>query len=120
MRQLDKLRQATGCGLDLLVLRRGYGERRGSSITVVAEELYDYIQSGGRDFTKKFNLSAKRLEKHTSEELRQFLEERRKKLQKLKDQADRDLFAKIDLRELSDDEVLTGIIVTPENRHLLE
>jgi len=115
MRQIEKFQRATGCGLDLLVLRWPKDERARHSITAVAEDLYAYIQDGGRDLTKKFNLKVPR-----SQRERQLVEDRRKKLQQLKDQADRELFARIDVAQLSEDEILTGIIVTPENRHLVE
>ena len=44
---------------------------------------------------------------------------RLEELRELRDRADRELFERIDVARLSDDEILTGIIVTPENRHLL-
>ena len=107
IRQLDKLQQATGCGLDLLVLRRPYGTHD-RSITAVAEEIYHYIQSGGRDLTKKFNLSAERLSKEEGQA--KLVAKRQGKLRELKEQADRELFERIDVALLDEDELLTGIV----------
>ena len=55
-RQVDRFVAATGCGLELLALRRGYGDRREGSLEDLAEAVYAYIQSGGRDLGKLLHL----------------------------------------------------------------
>ena len=74
-----------------------------------------FINDGGQDLTKKFNLKPDRL----SRQHKQLFEDRRNELQQLKDQADNELFARINVDLLSDAETLTGIIITPQNCHLV-
>jgi len=73
------------------------------------------IQAGGRDLTKDFNLTAKRL----TERLAEMVEQRAVERQQQKDLADQELFSMIDTRELADDDMLTGILVTSDDWHLL-
>jgi len=54
--QVERFARKTGCGLEGLALRRGYGGRRGGSIAAVAAAIYDHIQAGGRDLTKLLHL----------------------------------------------------------------
>ena len=70
--------------------------------------IYHYIQSGGRDLTKKFNLSAERLSKEEGQA--KLVAKRQGKLRELKEQADRELFERIDVALLDEDELLTGIV----------
>jgi len=51
-RQLDRFKRRTGCGLEVLALRRGYGDRRANSITDLAQAIYELIQNGKKDFSK--------------------------------------------------------------------
>lgn len=115
-RQVEKFQRATECGLDLLVLRRSHGKRSQYSITAVAKDLYEYIQSGGRDLTKKFNLRVDRL----SEDMQRLIEQRKRQIGRRKYRADKKLFDLIDIRCLDDDDaLLTGIIVAADQIHLV-
>jgi hypothetical protein len=115
-RQIEKFQQATGCGLELIALRRDKGKSRRHSLQYTAETLYDYIRAGGRDLTKQFNLRAKRLSKAQ----RTFVKQRAERLRYLKRTADQDLFRRIDVRNPSEQELLTGIVINGDNLHLLE
>jgi hypothetical protein len=59
-RQIERLQGETGCGLDLLALRRAYGPTDGS-LTGVARRLYDHINTGGQNLAKAFNLRTERV-----------------------------------------------------------
>jgi hypothetical protein len=106
-RQLERLQRQTGCGLDILVLRRGHGGRPTGSLTANAEQIYDYIRAGGRDLVKTFNLREGRL----SPRLAQQVENRREERQRRRSSAERRLARKIDVSEQSRQAVLTGIVV---------
>ncbi|HXY34631.1 MAG TPA: hypothetical protein VEI07_10415 [Planctomycetaceae bacterium] len=107
LRQLDRLHQQTGCGLDLLALRRCHGERAAGSLTAAARELYDYIRGGGRDLVKKFNLRVQRL----SPRIRQKVEKRHEERQRLQRSAARRLAKQIVVSKQAKSKPLTGILI---------
>lgn len=114
-RQVERFHEKTSCGLELLVLRQSKGERQKGSVENILQEIYDYIQLGGRDLTKKLNLR----EQHLSEKLRTVTDKRRKQIQKLKDKYDAELFAKIDMNTLDKTEIITGILINSDNLYLV-
>jgi hypothetical protein len=107
MRQLERLQQHTGCGLDLLVPRRSHSERSAGSLTGVAKPIYEYIRMGGRDLTKAFNLREDRLSAKLAGQVENRFEERRQ----YRRRADRRLERKIALSAESKRTVLTGIVI---------
>jgi hypothetical protein len=64
-RQVQRVHAETGCGLDLLALRRAYGPSDGS-LSQVASRIYAYVNSGGRDLTKALNLRSDHLSHRTA------------------------------------------------------
>lgn len=69
IKQIKKFEGKHGCGIELLALRRSYGNLKRGSLRALTEEIYRFIQSGERDITKKFNLN--RLNVDLKEESRQ-------------------------------------------------
>tara|TARA_R110002095_G_scaffold179895_1_gene157401 strand:- start:215 stop:3217 length:3003 start_codon:yes stop_codon:yes gene_type:complete len=114
-RQVDRFQEKTSCGLDLLVLRQSKGERQRGSIEAVLTEIYDYIQQGGRDLTKKLNLR----EQHLAEKLRTKAARRREQVRRLKDEAEAELLTKIDMNTLDKAEIITGILINSHNLNLI-
>jgi len=106
-RQLERLYQQTGCGLDLLVLRRTHAKRPGGSLSVGTEKLYAYINSGGRDLVKTFNLRKDRL----SQDLLEQVEVRREERSRRVSQADDRLAAAISVTRIEKKKPLTGILM---------
>lgn len=115
-RQIEKFQEATGCGLDLVILRQPHGKRGKHSLTSVADEIYRYIQEGGRDLAKKLNLRVNRLSKRQQK----IVEDRRNELHRGRSEAENLMLAQIDLRSLSTDESLTGIVVASDTLHLVQ
>jgi len=60
LRQVEKFEQEFGA-LDVLALRRGHSCRATGSLMALLQDIYDYIQSGGRDLPKKLNMRASRI-----------------------------------------------------------
>jgi hypothetical protein len=89
LRQVQKFEERTGCGLEVLTLRRSYQGRRQGSIRGLAEDLYELIQSGGRDVTKRFNLT------RSFDALEQNSEARLQTIRIAKDEARTELFEQI-------------------------
>ncbi|QGJ69324.1 Hypothetical protein PBC10988_9980 [Planctomycetales bacterium 10988] len=115
LRRWEKFNQLTGCGLELIALRRSHTDRQQYSIQSLSELIYKYIRSGRQDFTKDFNLTEKRLE----DTLMKIVKQRKMQLRKLKEHADQELFQQI-VRELeTEDLVVTGILIDPETYHLV-
>jgi hypothetical protein len=106
-RQIERLQRQTGCGLDLLVPRRGHPGRPEGSLTASARQIYDYVRAGGRDLVKKFNLREGRLSPRLAEQV----ENRREERQRYKSRAEEDLTQKITVSAQSRQTVLTGIVV---------
>ncbi|HEV3304177.1 MAG TPA: hypothetical protein VG055_31295 [Planctomycetaceae bacterium] len=106
-RQLERLHQQTGCGLDLLALRRCHKRRSAGSLTAAARRIYDYIRIGGRDLVKTFNLRKDRLSPRLAEQVENRREERRR----LRNKAERRLAAEITVSGITKPTLLTGILV---------
>jgi hypothetical protein len=104
-RQVERLQRETGCGLDLLALRRAQGEADGS-LSGVARRLFEYINSGRRDFSKAFNFRSERNSKRVDDAI--FI--RQDSMRSLRGQAETDLRSQMVIQPGPDDEP-TGIIV---------
>jgi hypothetical protein len=57
LRQLQRFERRTGCGLELLVLRRAYGGRRQGSLADLAGRLHQMIRAGQNDLLTALNIS---------------------------------------------------------------
>lgn len=114
-RQTERFQTKTSCGLDLIVLRQSKGDRRKGSVQDVLCEIYDYIQQGGTDLTKKLNLR----EQHLSKKLQGKAEKRREYVRDLKEKHDKELLEKIDMSYLDETGVLTGILINMDNLYLV-
>jgi hypothetical protein len=106
-RQLERLHQETGCGLDLLAIRRCHKRRSAGSLTAAARRIYDYIRTGRRDLVKTFNLRKDRLSPRLAEQVENRREERRR----LRNKAERRLAAEITVSGITTPTLLTGILV---------
>jgi hypothetical protein len=113
-KQVAKFQERSGCGLEVLAQRRGYGGRRQGSLVDIAEEVYGVIQKGGHDLTKPLNLNRK------SSQLARIYERRLAEIEMRKEVAQKDLFARIDVRDADPAALATGYIVTPEDRITIE
>lgn len=103
---VDKFQDKCGCGLEIRALRRGYGERRRGSIVYVAEEIYQLIREGVRDFTKAMNLT------RPMPRVQPMIEARLAALNSRREQADRRLMEAIDTRHMAEDGKIVGYFVT--------
>ena len=106
-RQLERLQRRIGCGLDLLLLRRGHSGRPTGSLTAAAEQLYGYIRAGGRDLVKKFNLREDRLSSSDAKQVDNRREERRRR----RESADKILAQTIVVPAELKQAPLTGILI---------
>jgi hypothetical protein len=109
LKQFQKFEEKTGCGLEVLTLRRSYGGRRQGALVDLAEQLYRLIQAGDRDVTKKFNLT------RSFEALEQISGERLGEIQMLRDYAAAELF-----QQIADPNVPTGLVIGPNTLFWLE
>ena len=89
-RQIDKFRQETGCGLDVIALRRGRGAVRGS-LSETARRFAEFIERDGRDVTKEFNLRFKRC----ANQVKDAIKSRQQMLQSARHNADNSLQAEV-------------------------
>jgi hypothetical protein len=94
LRQLDRFQRATGCGLEVLALRRSYGGRMAGDIEHVLQEVEKVIRSGGRNLTRALHLNQV-LDAGKSPATAAFCRERRKRLQIQRATADADLRRRI-------------------------
>ena len=113
-RQLDRFRTATACGLELMVLRRKHGGRRTGSLQELAQGLYDELSAGRHDIAKWLNLRPKRL----SRRLRKIVRRRRRELGDRKAEFEKDLHRRMVVHD--PDSLVTGIVVTRDNRKLVD
>jgi hypothetical protein len=105
IRSMDKFAKSCGCGLEALSLRRIHGGRRQGSLVDLAEALYAYIQSGGDNPTKEFNLT--RCFKNLKRIKRTFFWA----ICQLKKRLAQRLYRQIDARKLKRNARLTGWLV---------
>jgi hypothetical protein len=111
-KQVQKFERKTGCGLEVLALRRGYRGRSSASLREVTESIFAYIQAGGRDLTKHLHL------KRPSRTLEETSEARRDQVARLRASAEEDLLAKIDAENIDPNFLLAAIHCTAADRHL--
>jgi hypothetical protein len=107
VKQYGKFIDRTGCGLELLALRRRYKGRRNGSLGQIGQQTCDLIRAGCRDFTKALNLN------RALGNLQMISEERRTELDRRRDQAKTKLFAAMDTSGMPNSHLLTGLVLTP-------
>jgi hypothetical protein len=105
-RQFGRLERATGSGLEVLALRRAYGDRPGRSLVVIASEIYDRIMAGERDLSGGMHL------KRLSRAIEEATAGRRAEAERLKDEAWDDLLDRIDGSNLDPDSLTAAILCT--------
>lgn len=105
LKHVQKFEQRTGCGLEALTLRRTY---RGS-LNDLAEKLYRYIQDGGKDLTKDFNLT------RPIAALKQVSKDRQTEMDVLRYQADCELSARIGASSDVLADAPTGFVINSDN-----
>jgi hypothetical protein len=88
-RSLERFQKETGCGLEVLALRRDYGGRQAGDVEHFLCEMERFIREGGRYLTRHLHL-----DKFLKSQLA-VCRERRERLQALRDEADADLAGKI-------------------------
>ena len=105
-KQAEKFKTVNQCGLELIALRRGYNGQKTGSIQSVAGRIYELIQAGEHDFTKKLNLT------RLSDELKETAAQRRSKLKRRRDAAEAELLSTIDASQVNRSKIVTGIVMT--------
>jgi hypothetical protein len=105
LKQVQKFEKRWGAGLELLALRRSYGERRQGSLTDLAEELYDLLREGNDNWVKALNLNK------MAASLQAICEERQADVQNRQKEANANLMARIDTRKLPMDVLTTAYLV---------
>jgi hypothetical protein len=106
LRALDKFQRLTGCGFELLALRRSYGSRRRGSVQNVLTEIRDLIDAGERDFWKALNLS------RLNSEITSIGGCRIAEASQMRQNAEERLFRAIDTRNLLPDGLMVGYFAT--------
>ncbi len=106
VKQVEKFEERTGCGLEVLALRRGYRGRREGSLSDLAEEIYRLIREGESDLTRRLNLG------RLSPQLAAISEARLAEIRGRKAAAQAALFARIDVGEVDPADLPTGLVVT--------
>jgi hypothetical protein len=109
-RQIERLKRTNGVGLDLLVLRRSYNDHPGGSLSDGFCRLYQYVQTGGRDPSKAFNLR----EDHWSKTLKAEIRRRQRNLERNRNDARERLQVSMIVDPENRDRSMPGIILTQE------
>jgi len=105
IRAVTKFENDTECGLEVLALRRTYGNRRKGSLVDLAAEIYRRIQSGDHDFMASLNLNRE------FEELKRIKEERPIEILRRKNESETELFESINTSQLLLDATIVGYFV---------
>jgi hypothetical protein len=106
LRQVGKFLMKHRTGLEILALKRGYGDRPTGSLTAVARSFHEHIQTGKRDFTKKFHLT------QLPTKLEEAATTRMIDATRLKEEASDDLFARIAAIERESETLFASILCT--------
>ncbi len=105
LKQWQRFEARTGAGLELLALRRAYRDRKRGSLVDLAEAIYQLIRSGKTNLTKTLNLN--RIGR-----LEQLASPRKTMIENRKKQAEDNLVARIDVRNIDLAAVVTGYLVS--------
>src|SRR5262249_5301912 len=104
LKQWTRFETRTGAGLELLALKRSYGERQQGSLADLARIIYELIRSG-QDNLKDLNLTRIKT-------LERYFRKRKEEVERLRQEAEADLLKRIDVRNLDPTTLLTACIVT--------
>jgi hypothetical protein len=110
-RALERLADQTGCGPELLALRRSSPERRQGSITAIVRDIYTKIRSGELNFSKALNLS----HVHITPKLKQTAQDHQLQVQERKAEALDAVIAAIDEARMPEAVTRTGLFVRLED-----
>jgi hypothetical protein len=105
-RQLRRLDEATGCGPEVLALRRGYAGRDEGSLVAIATAIYERMKSGDREFSKWMHPA------RLSEAIDQMAVVRRAEASGLRAEAWDDLLRRIEVDGLDTDSLTAAILCT--------
>jgi hypothetical protein len=114
LKQVQRFEKWTGCGLELLALRRGYRGRAQGSLTDLANALHRVIRAGDRDFASALNV------RKLSPILRELGDGRKETLAAMKAAAEKDLRQRMESAKLRPEARLTGWVLTREHLGLLD
>ncbi len=96
-RQLQRFKRRTGCGPEVLALRRNYRGRRAHSLCDLARMIYELIQQGERDFSKALHWARE------FEGLKDLFEKRLRELERWRHQANARLMDRLQLADVPRD-----------------
>lgn len=102
---MHKFADSTGCGLEVLSLRRGSKNRQKGSVVDIAKAIHQLIREGEENPVKALNLN------RSFTELEVVKQNHFQAVQALKAHASKALIAQIDSRNLDDPATLTGLFV---------
>lgn len=113
LKQVRKFEKRTGCGLEVLALRRGYRGRRQGSLADLAEAIHTLIRSGEENLGAALNLG------RLSAELKELCRDRLDDLDWRRRESRRRLFEAIDAGRLDPDALATALVLTANHLALL-
>jgi hypothetical protein len=105
VRAMQKFSESTGCGLELLSLRRESEGRRRGSVEDVAEIIYRLIRAGEENPTRALNLT------RSFQERERVRQTHHTEIQRREEQMFATLVRMIDIRNLYEPTTLTGLYV---------
>lgn len=105
VKAMQKFTDSTGCGLEVLSLRRGSEGRRKGSVADVAEAIYRLIREGEENPTKALNLT------RSFKELDAVRQTHYQEIQRRKAEVDEALVRMIDSRTMEEPATRTGLFV---------
>jgi hypothetical protein len=110
VKQIKTFERRTGCGLELLTLRRTYADRRRGSLNDLAGEIEEAIRSGKHDLVKRLNMN------RINELLAEISEDRLGELAARRKAARDTLFREINKSRANLSRIGTGRILTAGGR----
>jgi hypothetical protein len=113
LRQVQRFEEQTGCGLELLALRRGYRDRRQGSLADQADMVYESVRAGKTSLASALNMHK------ISDEISNMCAERVTERERLRHGADTFLHGMIDRRDHQPHTLITGIILTEADSFVL-
>lgn len=109
VKQVRKFEERTGCGLEVLALRRSYGSRRKGSLADLAAAIHGLVRSGGDNLASALNLN------RLPVELKEIARKRLDDLGSRRRAAWRSLLEEIDAGRHDPDTLATALVLTPEH-----
>jgi hypothetical protein len=113
LKQLQSFEARTGCGLEVLALRRAYRGRRHGSLIDLAEELHRLIQEGEDNLAAALNL------RKLSPELAALAEDRLREIGRRKGEEERRLLEAINPAGMDPDALVTALVLAVDDFELV-